>query len=293
MEEKLFSNDITPADDLYRIIRDDERYVEEKSHMENLWKTYQPYADRDYLKKITEDFDARFWEMYLTCTLVHYSFNVVPKQMPKGPDIKIDHGSTTIWIEAVTPTIGDSSKPDSVPDLKMGMTQQIPDDQIILRYTNDISEKHKKYRKYLGDIIRDGDCYVIALNGCKTRHGKINPPRIVRSVLPIGRPIGTLDIKSKILNMQNPYMPSLKKASGSLVETDIFTKQEYNNISAVMFSNVDVCNPTSTMGDDFIIVRNPLASKQLPVDFPNVGLEYTAELSQNGITLNRRELIQH
>ena len=117
MVEKLLSDAINPSDELYRIIRDEERCVKDKSYVENLWDTYQPYADRDFPKQLAQDFHARFWEMYLTCTLVHNSFNVVPKQTrAKGPDIKVDHASTTIWVEAVIPTSGDPSKPDSVPN---------------------------------------------------------------------------------------------------------------------------------------------------------------------------------
>jgi type I restriction enzyme S subunit len=185
MAEELFINEITNEDKLYRFYRDEDRVSELKSYMENLWKIYCPYADRDFRQQLTQDFHARFWEMYLTCTLVNKSFNVVSKQTrAKGPDIKIDHASTTIWVEAVLPTSGDPSKPDSVPNLQIGVAQQVPDDQIILRYRNAIDDKYfNKYRKYLQDIITDKDCYVIALNGCKIRHGDREPPRIVRSVL--------------------------------------------------------------------------------------------------------------
>ena len=232
--------------------------------------------------------------MYLTCTLIYNSFKVVPKQTrAKGPDIKIDHASTTIWVEAVIPTSGDPSKPDSVPDLQMGVAQQVPDDQIILRYRSVIRDKYfDKYCKYLEDkIITDKDCYIIALNGCKIRHGDREPPRIVRSVLPFGWEVVTVDTSShKVVNRGYQYRSSLRKTSGCEVDTDIFTKPEYQHINAVMFSNVDVANPTSVMGEDFIIVRNPLAPRQLPDDFPKVGWEYKAELSQSEITLFSRNL---
>lgn len=294
MVEKLFSDDINHSDELYRIIRDESRCAHYKSYMEKLWDTYHSYADKDFPKQLAQDFHARFWEMYLTCTLIHNSFNVVPKQTrAKGPDIKTDHASTTIWVEAVIPTSGDPSKPDSVPNLQMGVAQQVPDDQIILRYRSAIHDKYfNKYCKYLEDkIITDTDCYIIALNGCKIRHGDREPPRIVRSVLPFGWEVVTVDTSShKVVNRGYQYRSSLRKASGSQVDTDIFTKPEYQHISAVMFSNVDVANPTSVMGEDFIIVRNSLAPRQLPDDFPEVGWEYKAEFSQSEITLFSRNL---
>ena len=297
MVDELFNDDIDPYDELYRIIRDENRCAKLKSDMENLWVTYHPYADSDFPKQLAQDFHARFWEMYLTCTFIYCSFKVIPKQTrAKGPDIKIDHASTTIWVEAVIPTSGDPSKPDSVPNLQMGVTQQVPDDQIILRYRSVIRDKYfDKYFNYLEDkIITDKDCYIIALNGCKIRRGDREPPRIVRSVFPIGWEVITIDKSShKVVNRGYQYRSSLKKASGSQVDTDIFTKTEYQHISAVMFSNVDVANPTSVMGEDFIIVRNPLAPRQLPDDFPKVGWEYKAELSQNEIVLFSRNLRQH
>ena len=77
----------------------------------------------------------------------------------------------------------------------------------------------------------------------------------------------------------------MRKASGEKVDTDIFVKPEYEHISAVLFSNVDVANRTPVPGDDFIIVRNPLALKPLPDDFLKLGREYWAELSKDTITL--------
>ncbi len=138
--------------------------------------------------------------------MIYSSFKVVPKQTrAKGPDIKIDHASTTIWVEAVIPTSGDPSKPDSVPNLQMGVAQQVPDDQIILRYRSAIYDKFNKYCEYLkdkGGIITEKDCYIIALNGCKIRHGDREPPRIVRSVLPFGWEVVTLNT-SVLLSREN------------------------------------------------------------------------------------------
>ena len=292
MADELFIDNIKSCDELYLLVRDEERCIKYKIYMQNLWDIYQPFADKDFPKQLSQDLHARFWEMYLTCTLIDNSFTVVPKQTrAKGPDIRIEHTSTTIWVESAVPTSGDLSKPDSVPNLQMDIAQKVPDDQIVLRYLSVIKDKYKKYHKYLKDeTITDKDCYVIALNGCKTRHGDSGLPRIVRSVLPFGPEVFTINTRSKAESWGYQYRPSLKKASGCGVDTDIFTRQEYQYISAVMFSKVDVFNMTSIMGEDFIIVRNPLAVIQLPDDFPKVGLEYKAELSQSRPTLSYRKL---
>ena len=145
MSEKLFMDDVRVCDELYRIVRDEDtaEVVKLRCYVENLWGTYQEYADKDFARQLAQDFDARFWEMYLTCTLIHESFNVVPKRTTaRGPDIRIDEESTTIWIEAVTPRVGDPKKPDSVPPARTGVPQEIPDEQITLRYRSAI---HGKY----------------------------------------------------------------------------------------------------------------------------------------------------
>ncbi len=301
MVPSLFSTvDVGPEDPVFRSYAQSQHplAIQARMFVDELWREYEPYADPHFAREMRSDFNARFWEMYLTCTLLGKSYTVIPKQTKaEGPDIKIAYASTTIWIEAVTPTGGDVGRPDSVPSLIMGVAQQVPDDQMILRYRSAIHDKYNdKYFKYLENgTIRSGDCYIIALNGGRLPwHGSdLHIPRIVRSVLPFGWPQVTFDTSShenKVVNRGYQYRPSLRKASGSEVDTDIFTKPEYQHISAVMFSNVDVANPTPVMGEDFIIVRNPLAPRQLPDDFPKVGWEYKAELSQSEITLFSRNL---
>lgn len=296
MVEKLFSDEIIPSDDLYRIYRDEKRLADHKSYVENLWVNYFPYADKDFPKQLPHDFQARFWEMYLTCTLVGKSYTVIPKQKrAEGPDIKMSYASTTIWIEAVAPTGGDVGRPDSVPSPIMGIAQQVPDDQMILRYRSAIHDKYyDKYFKYLGnETIRSDDCYIIALNGSRLPwHGSdLHIPRIVRSVLPFGSPQVTIDKKSgKVVNTGYQYRSYLRKTSGQKIDTDIFVKSEYSHISAVLFSRVDVANLTPEMGDDFVIVHNPLRSREIPDDFPKVGTEYKAELSETTIKLLSKNL---
>jgi hypothetical protein len=298
MVEKLFIDDVTVSDEFYRMIRDENRaaVVKLRSYLLNLWDIYHDYADKDFPEQLAQDFQARFWEMYLTCTLIHKSFKVLPKRTrARGPDIRIEYGLTTIWIEAVTPTVGDPKKPDSVRPAKMLVAQEIPDEQMILRYRSAIHDKYSgKYFTYLRDgIIGSSDCYVIALNGCRMPWpgGDYEPARIVRCVLPFGSQVVTVDTRShKIVNTGHQYRAHLRKASGEEVETDIFLKPEYSHLSAVMFSEVNITNLPSGMGDDFIIVDNPLASKRLPDDFPKVGKRYEAELSENTVKVSPRNL---
>lgn len=83
--------------------------------------------------------------------------------------------------------------------------------------------------------------------------------------------------------------PDINKASGSTMRADIFSNPHYENISAVLFSNVDAANSTEAMGYDFIAVHNPLACKPLPSDFLNFGCEFGAKLSRGKITLSSKD----
>jgi len=293
----LFDKNITAKDPVYTNIRDGHfpEQIVERQIAENLWAKYHPYADRHFLVEIRKDFDARFWEMYLACTLLDNGYKI--SSADRGPDIKVNHSEKTVWIEAIAPTAGDPSSPDSVPDNRMRpghvVAREVPDRQIIFRYCAAIKEKYcVKYFKYVKDgIVGNDDCYVIAVNGCRVSWSRVDyePPRIVRSVLPFGWPEVTIDTTShKIVKRGYQYRTYLRKESGSQVDTNIFVKPEYKHISAVIFSNVDVANPTRFMGEDFIIVRNPLALRPLPDDFPKLGREYWATLSKDTITLSSK-----
>lgn len=110
-------------------------------------------------------------------------------------------------------------------------------------------------------------------------------------MLPFGWPQVTINTSShEIVNTGYQYSDYVRKASGEKIDTDIFIKPEYNHISAVLSSNIDASNLKPVMGDDFIIVHNPLGLQELPDNFPQVGREYKAKLSETTIRLISRNL---
>lgn len=60
---------------------------------ESLWEEHEPYADPDFSTKIAEDFQARYWEMFLTASLLRAGCTVIKKVDPEGPDIHIKYGN--------------------------------------------------------------------------------------------------------------------------------------------------------------------------------------------------------
>ncbi len=296
--EPLFENTVTAGDPKYNYIRGASGQTAKVTKMftESLWVKYQPYADCNFAEQIRRDFDARFWEMYLACTLMDKGYEFTGKTSKNaGPDIRVKHKGNIIWIEATAPTAGNQSSSDRVPELVITnppTAQEVPDEQIILRYRASIKEKYDyKYFEYLkSGIINKGDFYIIAINGCRIPFSKtdFNPPRIVRAVLPFGYPQVTLDtVSMQKISEGYQYKQSISKASGSSIRTDIFVDQYYQHISAILFSNVDAANPTDSMGDDFITVYNPLAGRPLPDDFLNFSLEFRTVFSKDRIELFR------
>ena len=191
---EFFSYDVRGDDPLYETIRDSLQSIgiKAKGMAELLWKEYEPYADPDFRVQIAQDFQARFWEMYLTTSLLRAGCIVVKKVDPKGPDIHILYGNKSVWVEAVTPGSGDPTLPDSVPPFRPTPTPtvgDVPDEQLKLRILSAISDKNRKWQVYTEKgLIGLNDPYIIAVNTCKIPLGFVDrdPPRIVRCVFDIG-----------------------------------------------------------------------------------------------------------
>jgi type I restriction enzyme S subunit len=301
MTEKLFIDTVVPSDETYRIVRDEERGEKYKSNMEGLWKIYRPYADDDYREQLAQDFHGRFWEMYLTCTLIEKSYGVVPKRTRSlGPDVLIEDSSRRIFVEAVTPSAGDDTNPDQVPEFKANTfrAERVPDDQITLRYCGSISDKYKKYESYVEKgIISPSDLYIVALNSCKIRVGTIDSrdegdlPRIVRAVLPVGPLQATIGTSpNPTVQWQYQYRPSLSRAGGSTVPTDQFMKEEYAGMSGILYSHSDFANRPDQVGDDFIFLHNPQSARNsIPERYFRMGVEYLVRLEGDHLSISRNE----
>ena len=248
-----------------------------------LWETFKDLADDHFIQQFKIDFDARFWEMYLTCTLLERGFAA---RCPKpGPDVLLIHDGGQIWIEAVAPNSGSVDSSDAVPEFQTGKAQWVPNDQIILRYRSAISEKCKKYQDYLSaGILSPRDAFVIAINGCNVRTSMLDfdPPRITRTVFPIGDEYITIDRDSgDVTNKGFHFKNTVTKSRGSEVPIDIFLDKNYSYISGVLFSNSDCSNRPEINGEDFIYVHNPLADNPVPHEFLRIGREYIADPSGN------------
>jgi type I restriction enzyme S subunit len=296
MDNRLFLDNIEPIDEFYLMVRDDtrEEILKGKEFMEELWEQYYEYADKDFPQKLSEDFHARFWEMYLTCTLIKRGYPVCPKAArSEGPDILVQDSKNTIYIEAVTPSEGHEDNVDKVPKMQMMKATRVPDEQITLRYCGVISEKHKKYISYLEKgVITNSDAYIIAVNSCKIEQAIIETdvPRIMKAILPIGYEQVTISrIPGSEASWHHQYRKKISRSKGSSVNTDIFLNQYYEGLSGVIYTRTDLFNRPPLMGDNYIFVHNPLAQNHIPNGFFNFGTEYYIELKPKSFSFHSKK----
>jgi hypothetical protein len=288
---KLLIEGITAIDEKYNWVRDLEnsQCIKARKSVENLWQRFEQYADPHFKTEIQKDFDARYWEMYLTCSIDDAGY--LPSCPKPGPDVQIKKEENIIWFEAIAPSGGQTDNPDKVPDYEFGTVRSVPDREITLRLCSAIKEKYNnKYWKYREKkIINETDVYVIAITGCKINYANKEReiPRIIRSVFPIGNLQVSVDQNTfEFSDTSYAYEPEISKISGSRVSTSIFMNKKYYYLSAVLYSNVNAVNAPKISGSDYVIVHNPHAVNILPRGFFKRGLEYTTTIKNGEYKLN-------
>jgi hypothetical protein len=288
----LFTDD--PASDLaYRNIRasGNENAQAARAECEELWETYEAYADPEFLVAIRSNFDARYWEMYLTTALIDQGFDVVcPKP---GPDVGIEVNGRRLWFEATSPSRGADGAPDQVPEMRatrLGETpivRDVPNEKMVLRYLNSISEKYdRQYAAWLkAGTVTPEDAFVIAINPRRLGHefGDTSPPRILQAAFAIGSPYISIDRETlKAVDAGFQFRDTITKASKALVKTGVFHQEKYAGLSGLLCSRVDAANRPDRMGDDFQLVPNPQATVPLPDTFRLRGTYFRIEQAEDG-----------
>ncbi|HEV2137014.1 MAG TPA: hypothetical protein VGR47_22540 [Terracidiphilus sp.] len=266
MCDRLFSAG-QAADPIYVSLRDlkNEWTEPAREFAESLWNRFRGLADPHFLTEVRRDFHSRFWEMYLTCALREFanqkgSILSCPKP---GPDILLEHDDRRIWVEAVVATNGTPGRPDSVVEPNPDDSGKIPEEKLVLRYANAISEKYRKYLRYLrAGIIHKNDAFVIAVNGAalsyKWTQVENDVPRFLKAVYPLGVYQLLLDRRTgKIIGQQNEPRFNIVKASGANVGTMSFLERRSRGITAILGSSADVMWHSLALGFDFELAHNP------------------------------------
>ncbi|CAK8722226.1 MAG: hypothetical protein CDV28_11639 [Candidatus Electronema aureum] len=247
-----------------------------KEFVIKLWQDSGKFLDPKFPDKLASRFHQHFWELYLAATLHDVGFPLVEQKKEEGPDILLCNNSQCVWVEAIAVTAGDGN--DAVPANVCGQASPVPDEQIRLRLTSAFKEKFEKYQKYITNgIVSDNDQFIIAINAAIVPSARLERelPFIVRCLLPFGHELLEINQQTmKAVNRTHTYQGEINKKSGTKIPVTIFQQEKYEGISAVIYSCSDVSYNNVILGDDIVVVHNPLARNQLPHDFIKRGSEF-------------------
>jgi hypothetical protein len=265
----------------YRNIRDakDGPLRSARFHCEYLWIFFERHADKDFRSQLRTQFDARYWEMHLTTSLILAGYEVTcPKP---GPDVGIIDRGQRIWFEATSPNCGEPGKPDHIGPPYSG---QVPEEKIMLRYLNSISTKYKEqYANWLAKgTVSSKDALVVAINPWAIPFDRTDgdPPRILQAAYTVGKPYAVVDCKTMTgVGSGYEFRDHVKKeknpsGKGVSVATGVFHDKDYAGLSALLCSRVEVANRPGEMGGDFQLAPNPNAAVPLPEGFRLRGTYY-------------------
>lgn len=275
------------ASEPYEAVRDCAHRIHLKERIEALWSIYAPYADLQFLDDAKHQFHQRTWEMYVGCVLIQHRLE--PKKVSdQGPEFYIVIGGKKVWIEAIAAEPGQG--PDAVPPLPNNpeVAQPVPEKEILLRLTNALDVKWKKYTNDVGKgIIHADDCYVIALNGWGASNGRPEPNGITylfKAVLGFGDSVVFFDPENQTPPKSSyQWRDQLVKKSGSPVSTTAFLSAAYEGINAILYGHEDICNVPSVIGSEMFCLHNPHAKNPLPSGAFRFGTEYRYDLTTGKI----------
>ncbi len=173
----------------------------------------------------------------------------------------------------------------------MGVGNYVPRELILLRYTNALDEKFKRWLEWVNkNIVSSDDGYIIAINGLGIPDATcgFEYPYIIQSLFPVGPFVVNVDRDS--LAVSEPYLlreDVIKKHVGVLINTAPFIDKEYSAISAVIHSFAGPSSGASPLGYDFLLLRNPCAQHPLPIGSLSWCTQYSfkdGELTRTGLS---------
>ncbi len=272
------------SDHAYLSIRDRPEQAEVRRIVEEEWDVAAPFLDPDLPARAAHEFTAHYWEVYLAAALLRVGLPLIPRKARRrpreGPDLQVAAPPT--WIEAVVTKPGTGL--DAVAEPQPASLAAVPHDAMKLRFINAITFKWRKRSDYVrsGDI-REEDSYVVAINSAPIFLAMLERevPRIVSSVYPIGSKVLHIDRQSgRQVGSSFEYQPVVTKLAGASVPTDIFLRQEFAGVSALIHAHSDAFNRPTRPGEEFIVVHNKLAAHPIAHGSLPCSREYRADETQ-------------
>lgn len=268
---------------------------ERKDFFDNLFKTYEPYADNGFLKDAQIQFHQRSWEMYLGAILLRNNKRLLQPTKHDNKigtaDIRIS-SKKVIHIECVATNHGDKNDkvPKLIPDpITNIVLRDVPSEKILIRIANSLDKKFKQYEDRLKKgVVKDDEPYVIAISVGKLDYLE-EFPRVIQATLAVGHL--QLKMYENGIRLDKPipsrqFRPTVFKENGQPVDMQFFLRPEHCGISAIIFTNDLVLNYQEQEKELFIL-HNHLAKNPISLSEFNFLVQYHKDtLSDELLTTN-------
>ena len=260
----------------YLHLRDNPRFEDRRKHCDLLWQAFSPYAEPTFKQEFSLHPQKRYWEMYLGCHALNIGYRLQPKTDEFGPDLCFDMEGLRVWVEVTAVDAG--TGPDAVPKVSQHSGHDpIPDERIVLRFTNAVSEKHKKLISYQeSGLVSSRDAYIVAVNAAEIDMSLFDfdfpIPLIVKALYPLGQHVIQIDtVQERVVGEGYQFRSAIEKRSGSEVPTDIFLNPSYSGISGVLYSLAACWEFPRRSVNDLLYVHNSVAYIRMPYGWMRAG----------------------
>jgi hypothetical protein len=299
---ELFRDDVLNADPTYLTVRDrkHEDAALARANCEDLWRGFEPLATEHFLAEFSSRFHQRWFEMYLTVTLLRAGLNVIPS-VEAAPDVRVQLGDgTTLWVEAICPTGGNPDNPDHVahaPPMKSGDRPQfgvVPREQVTLRVRGALHDKAAKVQAYRADgTIAPGDQALIAVNIWDIPHASYNPDTFgAGAVYGLGDRYAVIDPgKRKAVETGWQHRPFLIRSSGVAIDAAPFLNPGHEHVTGALISSGNAAGNFAPLGRDLILLPNPKAAQPYTEGQIRLGCEWLLRAAEP--ETYRVEVIDH
>lgn len=273
MVNRLFEGNPQDACPTYLAARSGTRdwQIQARANCEDLWRVYEPYADEHFLSQFPLHFHQRWFEMWLTVHLLRSGYDVECRK--PGPDIRLQLDDRTVWLEAVCATAGEEGKKDSVPKPVYGRWSRTPMDAYVLRASNALGGKARKFKRYIENgIVGEDDLAVIAINVHEVGLGNLLRDVMKLALYGSGNPVPRFDRFTKDwVDVRHEELHSVqKKSTGAGVSVQPFLDGSIPHVTAVWGFVGFAANSSSDIDADCIqspnlSSRNPWPEGMIPM----------------------------
>lgn len=267
-------------------MRDD--WEKAKDFFNKQWVFYEEFADKNFLTEIQTNFSQRAWEIYLSYLFQENSLvQISQSKNSPNPDFKIKlNDNQNIFVEAVVAGKGEgvnavetlSDKLSLVPSgtiISGGESIDSSNHPKVRRILSALNEKGRGFQANYRKVTTENDYFVIAVNAGDIDGSRMPEGLILEAVWGMNPALHLPRLSDGTFGpAYQTLRPSiLNSRSTASIDLDFFRRDEYKEISGVIFSGSDVVNTIlqEKTNEEIIFVHNPnaLPNKTIPMSVFN------------------------